>query len=341
MRSHDCILSPLFECCSTKRFSTIALRSTTSLLSSPKSLVFLSVNCAYTETIVRAALARRPWCRLSLQKYEPYSVDGSNGSKYVQMGDFENIEWEDVMNGCCIASSYLVRKGLSRKAQLAMQIKRYLSKRKESILARAIPFTIILQTWDAFDDMKVDFGGGTFASFDSTAVMTVALRQRLEWCLEHEKSIFLSKTDDPDFSHWILKSSVTNKGADIVVVRDWDGILDALEEVPDIREWVLQRYIANPLLIQGHKFHLRVYVLCTGALEVFVFNRVLILIAAHRYDLHDIDDIYRHLSNTARSAEDVNFREELFVKLLDDLDYYLMQERHSFVAINYNHPHLT
>ena len=322
---HDCLLSPLFECCSTKRFSIITLRSTTPLLSTSKYLVYLSVNCAYTEAIVCAALLRRPWCTLSLQKYAPYSVDSSGGSTYVQMGDFENIEWEDVMKGCCVASSYLVRKGLSRKAQLAMQIKRYLSKRKESILARAIPFTIILQTWDAFDDMKVDFGGGTFASFDSTAVMTVALRQRLEWCLEHEKSIFLDKVDDPNFSHWILKSSVTNKGADIVIVRDWDDILDALEEVPDIREWVLQRYIANPLLIEGHKFHLRVYVLCTGALEVFVFNRILVLIAAHRYDLHDIDDIYRHLSNTARSAEDVNFQEELFVKLLDDLVYYLMK----------------
>ena len=249
----------------------------------------------------------------------------------VQIGDFENIEWTDVMRGKGKASSYLVRKGLSRKAQLAMQIKRYLSKHRDSLLSRATPFTIILQTWDAFDEMKVDFGGGTFASFDSSAVMTVPLRQRLEWCLEDEKVAILSKAGDPDFSHWILKSSVTNKGADIVIVQDWEGLLDALEEVPDIREWVLQRYISRPLLISGHKFHLRVYVLCTGALQVFVFDRVLVLIAAHRYDLDDIDDIYRHLSNTARSAEDVNFEEERFVKLMDDLPLHLMRERPDLV----------
>ena len=33
---------------------------------------------------------------------------------------------------------------------------------------------------------------------------------------------------------------------------------------PDLREWVVQRYIGNPLLVGGRKFHLRAYVLCVG-----------------------------------------------------------------------------
>ena len=49
------------------------------------------------------------------------------------------------------------------------------------------------------------------------------------------------------------------------------------------REWVLQRYIEKPLLLRGHKFHIRTYVLCVGALKVFVFEKMLLLLAAHPY----------------------------------------------------------
>eukprot|EP00596_Hydrurales_sp_CCMP1899_P010538 CAMPEP_0119046506 /NCGR_PEP_ID=MMETSP1177-20130426/47095_1 /TAXON_ID=2985 /ORGANISM="Ochromonas sp, Strain CCMP1899" /LENGTH=327 /DNA_ID=CAMNT_0007019755 /DNA_START=514 /DNA_END=1497 /DNA_ORIENTATION=- len=171
--------------------------------------------------------------------------------------------------------------------------------------------------------MKVDFGGGSFASFDDTLAVNVSLKQRLEWCLDDVKQ----SMESSDCKHWILKSSVTNKGADIVIVKNWGGLLDSLNESPDIREWVLQKYISNPLLLGGHKFHLRVYVLCVGALKVFVFDQILVLIAAHKYDLKDTDNIYGHLTNTARAAEDINFKEELFVKTLEDLPDIFMHER--------------
>ena len=64
-----------------------------------------------------------------------------------------------------------------------------------------------------------------------------------------------------------------------------------------------------------------------GALRVFVYEKMLILIAAHKYDLSDTDNIYGHLTNTARAAEDINFDEKKFVKVLDDLPKYLMAER--------------
>jgi hypothetical protein len=104
----------------------------------------------------------------------------------------------------------------------------------------------------------------------------------------------------------------------VSVVNDWQGVLDSLVETPDIREWVLQRYIDNPLLFDGHKFHLRVYVLCIGALKVYVYENILVLFAAHKYNVDDLSDIYSHLTNTALSANDVDFDERRFVKLLSE-----------------------
>ena len=199
----------------------------------------------------------------------------------LQIKDFENIVWETVMSGSCGASSYLVRKGLSRKAQLSLQLRRYCSKNPDSVLKKAVPFTIVLETWNAFEEMKLDFGRGTFASFDDHGITQAPLRQRLDWCLTDARFTVIEDEQYKD-AMWILKPSVTNKGMDIIVAKTWEQILSALEEADHIREWVLQKYIERPLLVGGHKFHLRVYVLCVGALRVFVYDRILMLIAAHK-----------------------------------------------------------
>jgi hypothetical protein len=76
--------------------------------------------------------------------------------------------------------------------------------------------------------------------FDSPQLLQAPLRARLEWCLEEAKAVF----EEGDRTHWlwILKPSVTNKGADISVLPGgrWGAVLDALEGVPAVREWVLQ-----------------------------------------------------------------------------------------------------
>ena len=261
------IITPTVSLVATKRFQVYQFSSGNGIHSYE---VDLDINCDYSAAVIGAAVRRRPWCMKRDKKAFP-----------VQIKDFENIAWEPVMSGSCGASSYLVRKGLSRKAQLSLQLRRYCSKNPSSILHKAVPLTIILDTWNAFEEMKLDFGRGTFASFEDPGITNAPLRQRLDWCLVDAKS-----TMEEDEMHtgktWILKPSVTNKGMDIAVVNKWDDVLTALEDADHVREWVLQRYIERPLLVGGHKFHLRVYVICVGALRVFVYDRILMLIAAHK-----------------------------------------------------------
>lgn len=311
----DGILDSSFCMISTKRFCVIDFHPPSkSCKKSSSRRVYVDLNCTYTRKIVIAAINRRPWCTLCTE----LDTTGKYTPPLLQFSDFENIEWEFVVSGRHGAASYLIRKGISRKAQLALQIKRFIAKNRTSVLAHAVPFTLILETWNAFDEMKLDFGGGAIATFD---LPPTPLRTRLTWCLEEVK-MEMEHEDRSDWL-WILKPSVINKGIDISVCKDWEGALGSLESVPDIREWVLQRYIADPLLIHGNKFHLRVYVLCVGALQVYVFDRILMLLAAHKYNKDDLDDIYCHLTNTARAAETQHFDEENYVKILEDLPFFL------------------
>eukprot|EP01038_Epipyxis_sp_PR26KG_P007549 gene7549-10287_t len=114
-------------------------------------LCMLNLNCKYTANVVLEAFKKR------IQTNNTNYPD-SRPDSYLQLGDFENINWDDVMARKSSASSYLVRKGLSRKAQLALQIKKYTCKRNHSILKLAVPETIIIETWSAFENMKLDFG---------------------------------------------------------------------------------------------------------------------------------------------------------------------------------------
>jgi len=67
-------------------------------------------------------------------------------------------------------------------------------------------------------------------------------------------------------------------------VTSVSDVRDAVVEEPDVGQWVVQRYVERPLLLQGgRKFHVRAYVLCVGALEVHLFREALILVAPTRF----------------------------------------------------------
>lgn len=156
MMKFDQVLNPLFRIKKTNKFSCIIYND--------KSLpvpvdIFIGLECPYSKQIVVDAINRRPWCNI-IEKYSKDNKFGENNKTIIQFSDFENIEWDNVLGGSQKASSYLVRKGLSRKAQLSLQIKRYLSKHPKSILKKATPFTMILETWGAFEEMKLEFGLG-------------------------------------------------------------------------------------------------------------------------------------------------------------------------------------
>lgn len=59
-----------------------------------------------------------------------------------------------------------------------------------------------------------------------------------------------------------------------------------MSELPLDEVSVVSKYIGNPLLINGHKFDLRIYVLvtCFDPLRIYVFKEGLARFATHKYE---------------------------------------------------------
>ena len=92
---------------------------------------------------------------------------------------------------------------------------------------------------------------------------------------------------------WIVKPANSSQGKGIYIVDDVNEV-----NVDDLS--VISRYITNPLLINGHKFDLRIYVLVTSyePLRVYMFKEGLARFASETYTSRiNKDNRYMHLTN--------------------------------------------
>eukprot|EP00438_Fugacium_kawagutii_P017088 Skav213883 [mRNA] locus=scaffold2374:203580:205046:- [translate_table: standard] len=94
--------------------------------------------------------------------------------------------------------------------------------------------------------------------------------------------------------HWIVKPNASSRGRGIFILQD-------LSELPLDETVVVSRYIEDPLLIQGYKFDLRVYVLVTSydPLKAYIYREGLTRFASAPYTTQEdhIQDAFRHLTN--------------------------------------------
>ena len=98
-----------------------------------------------------------------------------------------------------------------------------------------------------------------------------------------------------DDNLWIYKPSQSSQGKGIYIIKE----LSELQHNSD--KAVICRYINNPLLINQHKFDLRVYVLVTSVepLRIYMYNEGLTRFASSPYDTSktEVKNLYQHLTN--------------------------------------------
>ncbi|CAK9080091.1 Tubulin polyglutamylase TTLL5 (SRC1 and TIF2-associated modulatory protein) (Tubulin--tyrosine ligase-like protein 5) [Durusdinium trenchii] len=155
--------------------------------------------------------------------------------------------------------------------------------------------------WLNFSDMAETFGSEAFNFMPQTFVLPEQVQEFLE--VYNQKG-----------GLWIVKPHASSRGRGIFVLKD-------VSELPLNEVSVVSQYVADPLLIQGLKFDLRVYVLVTSyePLRAYVYREGLVRFACRPYSTdakHISDartvgvlDAYRHLTNYSINKGSASFVE--------------------------------
>lgn len=249
----------------------------------------------YVQPIILSALQSVfPSHRLRLLPPSSSPTDVPQGAKFLQIRAYESIDFEHAMSNSSTSmiNSYVIRKALIRKHFLSSTVDHWVAKRPESILKGHV------KRGEAFEVDYAEF-------LDDALIEAFDLRASLE---RNEES------DAGGNEWWILKPSMSDRGQGIRLfstMEELQGIFDGWEaDAPDsddedegedgddageekdyittsdLRYFVAQPYIHPPLLLpscENRKFHIRTYVLCAGAMKVYVCREMLALFAARPY----------------------------------------------------------
>ena len=129
--------------------------------------------------------------------------------------------------------------------------------------------------------------------------------------LGSEQRIFFPKTHYDGYNLWLIKAINLNRGMGIKVENDLDKIEKEIIEINDNLKMeisnkkkrkckciLIQKYIEKPILYQGRKFDIRLWVLFIGNKpdDVYIFKEGHLKATCGNYDLNS-KDIYVHLTN--------------------------------------------
>ena len=127
------------------------------------------------------------------------------------------------------------------------------------------------------------------------------------WTLPSDASDFKLQFTKKKAKTFIVKPVANCQGRGIFLTRDYESI-----DMKSGNQYVVQRYMHKPYLIDGLKFDMRIYVLVYGVdpLRVFVFREGLARFATEEYVgpyKNNLDNLYMHLTNYAINKNSENF----------------------------------
>ncbi|OLY80155.1 putative tubulin-tyrosine ligase [Smittium mucronatum] len=295
--------------------------------------IYFSSNESYTHEILKKVLDKySSQVELIDLKSSGGPIEYKDGSKTLLWLEYEDLPFNDIhislsptsnLYNSIFSCSYCIRKGLIRKAQNANSILHFTSKNPNSILKTGVPETWIFE-------------------LDGLDYLDEALDECFEVrdCLEENVQITSGETTAKKTNKFILKPSMTNKGSGIHIFDSLDSLENILEtefsqETSDsededvsqpvewgavtynssysqLREFVIQRYIDNPLLLKKYgnrKFHIRTYCVAISTIKVYVYRPMLALFASSLYDsdFKTPTNVFSHITNTHVQTENPEF----------------------------------
>ncbi|ELT95483.1 hypothetical protein CAPTEDRAFT_220981 [Capitella teleta] len=137
---------------------------------------------------------------------------------------------------------------------------------------------------------------------------------------------------------WICKPTGMNQGKGIYLIRDIEAFQRHLEERderskrtkrPPAMERIVQRYIADPLLLEGRKFDIRAFMLIANTSPYLVlFHQGYARLCLHQY-AQDANDLVAHLTNQFIQKKDSEYNTS------KEDTVWSMQKFNDYVNLNY------
>lgn len=177
---------------------------------------------------------------------------------------------------------------LTRKDRLAFNVRRMQTKFQKQYFD-IIPETFILpEQWKEFSQY--------FNKQNQTIRQQILLSNGQEAQSGHRPLLH---------NFWIAKPTCSSRGRGIYIVNN-------LKDVVKGEQQVVSRYLDNPLLIQNHKFDLRLYVVitCYDPLRFYIYREGLVRFASRKYsnaDLTSEESKFTHLTNYSINKKNDNF----------------------------------
>lgn len=271
----------------------------------------------YVQPLIVAALKKR----LPPSTYELITTITqlpSPSSRLLQFVQYESIDFDHLMehSSTSLANAYVIRKALIRKHYLSTTIANWITKYPESVLKKHVKPSVEFEVdyTEFLDDALVEAWElkESWARNEALEADDEGAKKREWWILKPGMSergqgirIFSSEEELTNiFEEWDPESDEEED-------EDEDARSDGAEESRDekageekeegngiitsqLRHFIAQPYIHPPLLLSPpnspsetaeglRKFHIRTYVLTTGALQVYVYRHMLALFAARSY----------------------------------------------------------
>ncbi|KAI3398954.1 hypothetical protein diail_7981 [Diaporthe ilicicola] len=302
---------------------------------------------AYVQPIILSALQTTiPPGRLRLLSPDPsrgLEEQVAKGAKVLQIRAYESIDFDYASSNpaTSLINSYVIRKALIRKHFLSSTVDHWVAKNPESPLRNHVnasePFEVDYAEFldDALDetfDLRASLqrngeGPGAGGGDDEAEAQASTEAKDREW--------------------WILKPSMSDRGQGIRLfstMEELQEIFDGWEadepsedddddddedkreddgagadggagdedriNTSHLRHFVAQPYIHPPLLLPecgNRKFHIRAYVLCVGALKVYVSRSMLALFAGRAYTAPWENENKKNGSNNDEDEDDVSY----------------------------------
>ena len=106
---------------------------------------------------------------------------------------------------------------------------------------------------------------------------------------------------------WVVKPSSLNRGRKIGIFKHLKNIQDYIfASNSSVRDWVVQKYIEKPLLYNGRKFDIRVWVLVTADFKIYMYRQGYLRTSSGKYTTSDQNNMV-HLTNHCFQVNGSNF----------------------------------